>query len=225
MKTKKTLLTFILSATLLVTQPAVAATGVPTVDWAAVAAWNTQAKQMIEQINQFKSQVENQINHLKAIKGARGIGKAYAFLDMVEAAPEEWADIYDTVKGINSKDVLDKIQIDPDLEIKHAEKLKQDAVKDMEKLGKIYTDLDKIAKEINAGKVIEPKDAADLANRLQLNTAMITAMNAKYDILERQMKQQERLQEQKMRNDYKKADVWEAALRGFKKSQNKKRDK
>ena len=198
MKTKKTLLTFILSATLLATQPAVAATGVPTVDWAAVAAWNTQAKQMIEQINQFKSQVENQINHLKAIKGARGIGKAYAFLDMVEAAPEEWADIYDTVKGINSKDVLDKIQIDPDLEIKHAEKLKQDAVKDMEKLGKIYTDLDKIAKEINAGKVIEPKDAADLANRLQLNTAMITAMNAKYDMLERQMRQQERLQSKKI---------------------------
>ena len=198
MKIQNTLLTCILSATLLATQPAVAATGVPTVDWAAVAAWNTQAKQMIEQINQFKSQVENQINHLKAIKGARGIGKAYAFLDMVEAAPEEWADIYDTVKGINSKDVLDKIQIDPDLEIKHAEKLKQDAVKDMEKLGKIYTDLDKIAKEINAGKVIEPKDAADLANRLQLNTAMLTAMNAKYDMLERQMRQQERLQSKKI---------------------------
>lgn len=198
MKTKKTLLTCILSATLLATQPAVAATGVPTVDWAAVAAWNTQAKQMIEQINQFKSQVENQINHLKAIKGARGIGKAYAFLDMVEAAPEEWADIYKTVQGVDPRKALQNTKIDPDLEIKHAETIKQEADKDIIKISNIYQDLDKIAKEINAGKVIEPKDAADLANRLQLNTAMITAMNAKYDMLERQMRQQERLQSKKI---------------------------
>ena len=196
MKIQNTLLTCILSATLLATQPAVAATGVPTVDWAAVAAWNTQAKQMIEQINQFKSQVENQINHLKAIKGARGIGKAYAFLDMVEAAPEEWADIYKTVQGVDPRKALQNTKIDPDLEIKHAETIKQEADKDIIKISNIYQDLDKIAKEINAGKVIEPKDAADLANRLQLNTAMITAMNAKYDMLERQMRQQERLQEQ-----------------------------
>ena len=197
MKIQNTLLTCILSATLLATQPTVAATGVPTVDWAAVAAWNTQAKQMIEQINQFKSQVENQINHLKAIKGARGIGKAYAFLDMVEAAPEEWADIYKTVQGVDPRKALQNTKIDPDLEIKHAETIKQEADKDIIKISNIYQDLDKIAKEINAGKVIEPKDAADLANRLQLNTAMITAMNAKYDMLERQMRQQERLQEQK----------------------------
>ena len=198
MKIQNILLTCILSATLLATQPAVAATGVPTVDWAAVAAWNTQAKQMIEQINQFKSQVENQINHLKAIKGARGIGKAYAFLDMVEAAPEEWADIYKTVQGVDPRKALQNTKIDPDLEIKHAETIKQEADKDIIKISNIYQDLDKIAKEINAGKVIEPKDAADLANRLQLNTAMITAMNAKYDMLERQMRQQERLQSKKI---------------------------
>ena len=198
MKIQNTLLTCILSATLLATQPAVAATGVPTVDWAAVAAWNTQAKQMIEQINQFKSQVENQINHLKAIKGARGIGKAYAFLDMVEAAPEEWADIYKTVQGVDPRKALQNTKIDPDLEIKHAETIKQEADKDIIKISNIYQDLDKIAKEINAGKVIEPKDAADLANRLQLNTAMLTAMNAKYDMLERQMRQQERLQSKKI---------------------------
>jgi type IV secretion system protein VirB5 len=70
------------------------AAGIPTFDAAAIAQWTNQANQMAEQIKQFEQQIQNQIDHLNAIKGARGVGKVDAVLDVFEKAPDEWADIY-----------------------------------------------------------------------------------------------------------------------------------
>lgn len=197
---KSKLLAVILSATLLANPVASFAGGIPTVDAAALAQWVNQANQMAEQIKQFEQQIQNQIDHLNAIKGARGVGKVDAVMNALENAPDEWADIYKTVQNIDPTKTLNKIQIDPNLEIKQAQALKENAIADYNKISGIFKDLESIARDIKSGKIQDAKDAADLTNRIQLQTAMITAMNAKYDMLEKQMREQERLQSKKAVN-------------------------
>ena len=196
MKTK--LLAVILSATLLANPVASFAGGIPTIDLSAVASWANQAKQMEEQILNVLKQIEQQKQHLDAIRGARGLGKSDAILDALEQAPDEWAGIYKDIQAIDPTKTLKNIQIDPEREIKNAEQLRKDALQDYNKVSGIFKDLENIAKDIKAGKVIEPKDAQDIANRIQLNTAIITAMNAKYDMMKRQLEQEERLQSKKI---------------------------
>lgn len=193
---KKTTLTALFTASVLLTSPATIAGGIPTVDFAALDSWMKQSNQMTQQIAQFEQQIQNQIDHLKAIKGARGVGKVDAVLDVFEKAPDEWADIYKTAQNIDPSKTLKDIKIDPDQEIKHAEMLKQEAIKDGKNLTKIFKELSSIAQDIKSGKIQDTKDAADLTNRIQINTAMISAMQAKYDLMEREMRQKERLQAQ-----------------------------
>lgn len=175
------------------------AAGIPTFDAAAIAQWTNQANQMAEQIKQFEQQIQNQIDHLNAIKGARGVGKVDAVMNALENAPDEWADIYKTVQNIDPTKTLNKIQIDPNLEIKQAQALKENAIADYNKISGIFKDLESIARDIKSGKIQDAKDAADLSNRIQLNTALLAAMKNKYDLMEREMRQNERLRAEKLR--------------------------
>lgn len=175
------------------------AAGIPTFDAAAIAQWTNQADQMAKQIKQFEQQIQNQIDHLNAIKGARGVGKVDAVMNALENAPDEWADIYKTVQNIDPTKTLNKIQIDPNLEIKQAQALKENAIADYNKISGIFKDLESIARDIKSSKIQDAKDAADLSNRIQLNTALLAAMKNKYDLMEREMRQNERLRAEKLR--------------------------
>ena len=205
----------IFTATLLTTSPAVFAEGIPTVDLANIMQgvenfmqdaanhaeniekWALQAQQMIDQIEHLKSQVDNQLKHLEAIKGARGIGKAEAILNTLNNAPDEWADIYKTVQEIDPTATLKNIKIDPDSEIKHAQHLSQQAATNINQLESVMKEFKSIAKAIENKEVKDPKDAADLTNRIALNTAIVTTIAAEYDIMQKQFEQEQRLQEQK----------------------------
>ncbi|MBQ9213935.1 MAG: hypothetical protein IJ150_08355 [Bacteroidales bacterium] len=215
MKTKlKQTVAAIFTATLLTTSPAVFAEGIPTVDLANIKQsvenfmqdaanhaeniekWALQAQQMIDQIEHLKSQVDNQLKHLEAIKGARGIGKAEAILNTLNNAPDEWADIYKTVQEIDPTATLKNIKIDPDSEIKHAQHLSQQAATNINQLESVMKEFKSIAKAIENKEVKDPKDAADLTNRIALNTAIVTTIAAEYDIMQKQFEQEQRLQEQ-----------------------------
>ena len=204
----------IFTATLLTTSPAVFAEGIPTVDLANIKQsvenfmqdaanhaeniekWALQAQQMIDQIEHLKSQVDNQLKHLEAIKGARDIGKAEAILNTLNNAPDEWADIYKTVQEIDPTATLKNIKIDPDSEIKHAQHLSQQAATNINQLESVMKEFKSIAKAIENKEVKDPKDAADLTNRIALNTAIVTTIAAEYDIMQKQFEQEQRLQEQ-----------------------------
>ena len=108
---------------------------------------------------------------------------------------------YCTVHFDPSKTLKD-IKIDPTANIKHAEKLRQDAIRDFNQVSGIFKDLENIAQEIKAGKIQDAKDAADLTNRIQLNTALITAMSAKYDMMQKQFEQQQEQVNNKTRTVY-----------------------
>lgn len=205
----------VLTSAVLFTSTHANASGIPTVDGAAIAQgvqdmvmdmtnhaetiaqWTQQAQDMYDSLIKLEAQINNQIQHLNAIKGARGLGKVGAVLDIADDAPEEWADIYATIQKIDPTKTLKDIQIDPDSEIKHAEELKNQAIKDGKQLKKVFSELKDIGTRIQNGEVKEPKDAADIQTRIQYNAAIITAMATRYDILEKELQQQERLQEQK----------------------------
>ena len=177
---KQTAMAVIISSVLLASQAN--ASGVPTVDGANLA---QNVQQMVQDavnhvetidqwkknFDQLKQQIDNQLAHLEAIKGARGIGKVEAIWDITQNAPDEWADIYATVGKLDPTGTLKDIK-------------------------KLFETLQDISRDVNAGKVKDAKDAADIANKIQLTTATINAIATRYDIMEKQLQQQERLQEQ-----------------------------
>ena len=205
----------VLTSAVLFTSTAANASGIPTVDGAAIAQgvqnmvmdmanqaeqmaeWVKQYENMLTQIENLQAQLEQQKAHYEAITKARGVGKVDAVLDAINNAPDEWADIYATVQKIDPTATLKDIKIDPDKEVKNAEYLKQKAVKDINQISAVLEDLTNIYKTVKNGEVKDQKDAADLANRIMLNTARVTTIAAQYDIMQKQFEQEQRLQEQK----------------------------
>ena len=205
----------VLTSAVLFTSTHANASGIPTVDGAAIAQgvqnmvmdmanqaeqmaeWVKQYENMLTQIKHLEDQLKQQKAHYEAITKARGVGKVDAVLDAINNAPDEWADIYATVQKIDPTATLKDIKIDPDKEVKNAEYLKQKAVKDINQISAVLEDLTNIYKTVKNGEVKDQKDAADLANRIMLNTARVTTIAAQYDIMQKQFEQEQRLQEQK----------------------------
>ena len=106
------------AATLFTAVPAMA-DGVPTVDFAAIAKWNEQAKQMIESINTLKSQLQTQLDHLNAVKNIRDLDDVLNVIERFESLPDEWAGIYKTVGNIDPTQELAKLKFDPELAVKN----------------------------------------------------------------------------------------------------------
>ena len=206
----------VLTSAVLFTSTHANASGIPTVDGAAIAQgvqnmvmdmtnqaeqmaeWAKQYENMLTQIENLKAQLEQQKAHYEAITKARGIGKADAIVTAITNAPDEWADIYATVQKIDPTATLKDIKIDPDKEVKNSEYLKQEAIEDINSVSAVLKDLEDIGKRVKNGEVNDPKDAADLANRIMLNTAAVTAIAAKYDIMQKEMEKEQRLQGAKL---------------------------
>lgn len=204
----------VLTSAVLFTSTHSNASGIPTVDGAAIAQgvqnmvmdmanqaeqmaeWVKQYENMLTQIKHLEDQLKQQKAHYEAITKARGVGKVDAVLDAINNAPDEWADIYATVQKIDPTATLKKIEIDPNKEVKDAELLRIQAEEDYNQISAVLKDLTNIYNTVKNGEVKDQKDAADLANRIMLNTARVTTIAAQYDIMQKQFEQEQRLQEQ-----------------------------
>ncbi|MBO4576372.1 MAG: hypothetical protein J5680_04585 [Neisseriaceae bacterium] len=208
----------VLTSAVLFAAPAANASGIPTVDAAAIAQgvqnmvmdisnqaeqmaeWQKQFDNMVQQITTLQNQLEQQKAHYEAITKARGIGKADAIVTAITNAPDEWADIYKTIQDINPTATLKKIEIDPDREVKDAAVLKEQAEKDYNSISTVLKDLEDIGKRIKNNEVNDQKDAADLANRILANMATVTTIAAQYDIMEKEREREQDLSDQKLFN-------------------------
>lgn len=130
----------VLTSAVLFTSTHANASGIPTVDGAAIAQavqemvmgttqhaetiaqWGTQAQQMIEQINHLKTQIQNQIDTFNAIKNVDDLDSVLKAIDDIANMPEEWADMYKTIEKIDPTKELEKLKFDPELAMKNAMK-------------------------------------------------------------------------------------------------------
>ena len=208
----------VLTSAVLFTSTAANASGIPTVDGAAIAQgvqnmvmdmanqaeqmaeWVKQYENMLTQIENLQAQLEQQKAHYEAITKARGVGKVDAVLDAMTNAPDEWADIYATVQKIDPTATLKKIEIDPNKEVKDAELLRIQAEEDYNQISAVLKDLTNIYNTVKNGEVKDQKDAADLANRIMLNTARVTTIAAQYDIMQKELEREQDLSDQKLFN-------------------------
>lgn len=206
----------VLTSAVLFTSTHANASGIPTVDGAAIAQgvqdmvmdmanqaeqmaeWVKQYENMLTQIKHLEDQLKQQKAHYEAITKARGVGKVDAVLDAINNAPDEWADIYATVQKIDPTATLKKIEIDPNKEVKDAELLRIQAEEDYNQISAVLKDLTNIYNTVKNGEVKDQKDAADLANRIMLNTARVTTIAAQYDIMQKEMEREQDLSDQKI---------------------------
>ena len=121
MKIQKNLLTCILCATLLATQPTMAA-GIPTVDVQAVQSWIKQADQMHQNLEHLKTQIKHQVDTFNAIKNTKDLDGVVRAMDMLDKMPDEWANIYKTVENIDPTGELKKLNYNPKLSMENAMK-------------------------------------------------------------------------------------------------------
>lgn len=120
----------ILTATTLFSTPAANASGIPTVDGANIAQGVQNMlmdimnhaetiTQWTENFNHLKTQIQNQIDTLNAIKNVDDLDSALNAIDNIMNMPDEWKDIYATVQDLDPTGELKKLKFDPDLELKN----------------------------------------------------------------------------------------------------------
>ena len=225
MKTKlKQTVAAIFTATLLTTSPAVFADGIPTVDLAnikqgvenfmqdaanhveTIEQWAKQAESMFQQIEHLKTQIQNQLDTLEAIKNVKDLDDAANVLNRLKDVPDEWADMYQSVKDLDPRKALDKLKYDPEM-------AKKNAMEDLTILNDIQKQFDKNSKNSTFARLQEAEKLLNSANSeiaLQKANAMILAEQTKiqqaqfqYDILKAKYEAQEKANYEKKRELHK----------------------
>ena len=214
----------IFTATLLTTSPAVFADGIPTVDLAnikqsvenfmqdaanhaeTIEQWAKQAESMFQQIEHLKTQIQNQLDTLEAIKNVKDLDDAANVLNRLKDVPDEWADMYKSVKDLDPRKALDKLKYDPEM-------AKKNAMEDLTILNDIQKQFDKNSKNSTFARLQEAEKLLNSANSeiaLQKANAMILAEQTKiqqaqfqYDILKAKYEAQEKANYEKKRELHK----------------------
>lgn len=214
----------IFTATLLTTSPAVFAEGIPTVDLAnikqsvenfmqdaanhaeTIEQWAKQAESMFQQIEHLKTQIQNQLDTLEAIKNVKDLDDAANVLNRLKDVPDEWADMYQSVKDLDPRKALDKLKYDPEM-------AKKNAMEDLTILNDIQKQFDKNSKNSTFARLQEAEKLLNSANSeiaLQKANAMILAEQTKiqqaqfqYDILKAKYEVQEKANRLKWQEHYK----------------------
>ena len=207
LKVKQTVAAVLTSATLLAT-PAAFASGIPTVDGAAIAQAvmdvvmeATQHAETIEQwttqLQNMEQQIQNQIDHLNAIKGARGLDKVTAVLDTLEQIPEEWEDIYGTVQKIDPTKVISADKYDP----QEQQKLLVGWGETVKKISKgLKTEMREIERlRDKAAQATDLKEASDIANAISARAAQLQVYKMEYDIMKSQFETQQQIAEERLK--------------------------
>lgn len=207
LKLKQTVITVLTSATLL-TAPAAFASGIPTVDAAAIGQAvmgivqeATQHAETIEQwttqLENMQQQIQNQIDHLNAIRGARGLDKVTAVLDTLEQIPEEWEDIYSTVQRIDPTKVISADKFDPQEEQKLLVGWGEQVKKISHGLKTEMREIERLRDK--AAKAQDLKEASDIANAIAARGAQLQVYKMEYDIMKSQFEAQQQIANEKRR--------------------------
>ena len=120
----------VITATALFAAPTANASGIPTVDGAAIAQGvqsmvmdiMNQAETIVQWEQNFehlKTQIENQIQMIENVKNVKDLDSALNVMNDFMSMPDEWRDIYSTVQDLDPTGELKKLKFDPELELKN----------------------------------------------------------------------------------------------------------
>lgn len=175
--------------------------GIPVFDGAQAAANAQQLAQMIQQVAHAAEQIQNQIQQIQQLKaqvealtGNRNMGNLARDIAL-DNIPEEWKSVYDSVKDIDFKKLIDPKGFDAATSLKqlatnYDESLKAftDTKKRLDRIGVLIQEIDKTK---------DMKAAADLQNRIAAEQALIQNNQTKLDMMARLAEQEREIQNQK----------------------------
>lgn len=188
------------------------ASGIPTVDVAAIAQnlmaytadvahyaevltqWKQQYEQMTAQLNQMKQQYE-------AITGARGMADLLKRIDLYQSLPPEWQDVYKNVEdageALQGIKALSKGQkqyfgtINTSLE--GLQKTYKAATNRIDHLATLMSSID---------QAVDAKAAADLANRISVEQALIQNEASRIALMVQMQQMQMKVAEEQRHDDF-----------------------
>ncbi|KPN72611.1 hypothetical protein AKG09_01900 [Neisseria sp. 83E34] len=157
--------------------------------------------QQIQQTVQMAQQIQNQIkqltelkNQLKAVTGSRNMGNLLK--DTAKSQiPTEWSSLYNGIKDIDYKSVLDGKKYNPETALQLLASNEELTKKAFDELYAQLTTVEKLREEINNTQDI--KAAADLQNRIATEQAKIQTTQARLDMMDRFFAQQEKIEKKK----------------------------
>lgn len=212
---KKKLISLVVAASIFVA-PYSLGSGIPVVDVAGLA-------QAIEQVMALKSQIDNQIEQIKqaqaqyqAISGNRNLGQIFNDPALREYLPNEWTGIYDSIRTGNYNGAAKQIAE----QIKNTEKLTGKTTEEQriydtliankaistEAFQKTKARLDNIQQlMVQANQTGDAKAAADLANRLAAENAMIQTEQIRINLVQQLQQAELKLAEQQAQAKFRKA--------------------
>lgn len=201
---KKAAAAAMIAGCLSVAVPAANAGGIPVFDGAAVAQsieqgirMGQQIQNQIKQISAMKQQITTLKDQLKANTGTRNLGNILQTQAM-EQLPDEWKSVYSSVRGFKDGNYTDLLgtkgydkAADAERLVKHYD-LTLRAIKDSEIRFKNIKDL-----MAQIDRTQDMKAAADLQNRIAIESSYIQQNQTNLDMLERFMTLQEKVQVKK----------------------------
>lgn len=212
MKIKPILAALALSGAIALPASNAHASGIPTVDVAAIAQnlmaytadvahyaevlgqWKQQYEQMTAQLNQLKQQYE-------AITGARGMADLLKRIDLYQSLPPEWQEVYKNVE--DAGEALEGIKA-----LHKGQK---------QYFGTINTSLDGLKKTYKAAtnriahletlmaaidQAVDAKAAADLANRISVEQALIQNESSRIALMVQMQEMQMKVAEEQRHDDF-----------------------
>ena len=182
-------LSTIIGLILFVSSINVQASGIPVFDGAAAA-------NMLQQIIQSKTQIDNQIeqitelkNQVAALSGSRNMGK---ILNSVkEQLPNEWQAIYGNASSTNYKDLLKGKDYTPEQAAKALFANYDATLKSFQDSKKRLDNIQALMTKINSTKDI--KAAADLQSRISAEQAIIQNNQTKLDMMSKMFDLEEKI--------------------------------
>ncbi|MCX8748645.1 type IV secretion system protein [Snodgrassella sp. B3088] len=182
-------LSTIIGLILFVSSINVQASGIPVFDGAAAA-------NMVQQIIQSKTQIDNQIeqitelkNQVAALSGSRNMGK---ILNSVkEQLPNEWQAIYGNASSTNYKDLLKGKDYTPEQAAKALFANYDATLKSFQDSKKRLDNIQALMTKINSTKDI--KAAADLQSRISAEQAIIQNNQTKLDMMSKMFDLEEKI--------------------------------
>ena len=182
-------LSTVIGLILFVSSVNVQASGIPVFDGAAAA-------NMLQQIIQSKTQIENQIeqitelkNQVAALNGSRNMGN---ILNSVkEQLPNEWQAIYGNISSTNYKDLLKGKNYTPEQAAKALFANYDATLKSFQDSKKRLDNIQSLMTKINSTKDI--KAAADLQSRISAEQAIIQNNQTKLDMMSKMFDLEEKI--------------------------------
>lgn len=169
------------------------ASGIPVFDGAAAA-------NMVQQIMQSKTQIDNQIQQISELKsqvaalsGTRNMGQI--FNGVKDQIPDEWKNIYGSMTATNYKDLMKGKSYTPEQAAKSLFANYDATLKSFQDTKKRLNNIQALMAKINTTQDV--KAAADLQNRIAAEQAIIQNNQTKLDMMAKMFGIEEKIAEMK----------------------------